>query len=201
MPERHAIRPVVERRAPTVRDWLLIWADVEQRARIIIDSSFTIHWTNHIADQALASGRDLIDRNGRLEPAIATANDEFRAFMTSAGHDLSCLALERKDGDGHFIIFTQKLADLGNQRIYGIAFRGSGGDFEPQWADVSRTFQLTPTEAKVLRLLLDGHVAEKAAAQLSITAETVRSHIRKIYSKMSVSSREQLFRKVAPFLH
>jgi DNA-binding CsgD family transcriptional regulator len=50
-----------------------------------------------------------------------------------------------------------------------------------------------------VRKLLDGLTAEDAAAELTIGIETVRSHIRQIYSKMGVRSREALFQRIMPY--
>jgi len=58
--------------------------------------------------------------------------------------------------------------------------------------DIRPIFGLTPAEMKVLECLVDGMSAETLAAELNITLETARTHIRRVYNKMDVSSREQL---------
>ena len=44
-----------------------------------------------------------------------------------------------------------------------------------------------------------GLMAEEVSATLCVGIETVRTHIRQIYAKMGVKSREAMFRRVLPF--
>ena len=52
----------------------------------------------------------------------------------------------------------------------------------------SETDTLTSREREVLALLVKGHSYKMAAAELKITHETIRSHIKKIYQKLHVHS-------------
>ena len=52
----------------------------------------------------------------------------------------------------------------------------------------SETDTLTSREREVLALLVKGHSYKMAAAELNITHETIRSHIKKIYQKLHVHS-------------
>lgn len=55
-------------------------------------------------------------------------------------------------------------------------------------ASVPTRLDLTPREQEVLRCLVDGASYKQVADQLSITLDTVRSHIRKLYRKLQVHS-------------
>jgi NarL family two-component system response regulator LiaR len=50
---------------------------------------------------------------------------------------------------------------------------------------------LTAREWEVLDLLCDGHSTDKMAEELFLSTETVRSHVKSIYRKLGVNSREQ----------
>ena len=50
---------------------------------------------------------------------------------------------------------------------------------------------LSPREVEVLKLLADGHVYKTAAAQLDLSIDTVRFHIRNIYEKLHVHSKSE----------
>ncbi len=50
---------------------------------------------------------------------------------------------------------------------------------------------LSPREAQLLRLLARGHRYKEIADQLGIALDTVRSHIRRIYEKLHVTSRTE----------
>lgn len=50
---------------------------------------------------------------------------------------------------------------------------------------------LTAREWEVLDLLCDGHSTDQMANELFLSTETVRSHVKSIYRKLGVNSREQ----------
>lgn len=50
---------------------------------------------------------------------------------------------------------------------------------------------LSPREVQILRLLADGHSYKTAAAELGISPDTVRFHIRHIYEKLHVHSKSE----------
>ncbi len=50
---------------------------------------------------------------------------------------------------------------------------------------------LTQREREVLRLLADGHANEEIGKQLHISAETVRTHVRKVMAKLDADTRTQ----------
>jgi DNA-binding CsgD family transcriptional regulator len=52
----------------------------------------------------------------------------------------------------------------------------------------------------VLLQMIDGRTADEIAGDLAVSVETTRSHIRSIYGKLNVSSREAMFRRIQPFL-
>jgi DNA-binding CsgD family transcriptional regulator len=51
---------------------------------------------------------------------------------------------------------------------------------------------LTPQELQVSMLLADGHTTREAAAALFLSPKTVEYHLRKVYTKLGVHSREEL---------
>lgn len=58
--------------------------------------------------------------------------------------------------------------------------------------------QLTGREREVTRLLLTGLSTHDIAAELWITPETLRGHVKSVLAKMAVSSRAELFAKLSP---
>ena len=51
---------------------------------------------------------------------------------------------------------------------------------------------LSPRERDIFALLSTGHTAEAIANELSISANTVRTHVHNIYGKLDVHSRQEL---------
>lgn len=53
-------------------------------------------------------------------------------------------------------------------------------------------FSLTPTESVVAKMLIDGQPTDEIAAELAVSPETVRTHIKGILRKLNVRSQAQM---------
>jgi DNA-binding CsgD family transcriptional regulator len=51
---------------------------------------------------------------------------------------------------------------------------------------------LTETEVRVARLIGDGYTNKSAAAELYVSANTVSTHLRSVFTKLDIRSRVQL---------
>ena len=125
-----------------------------------------------------------------------------QAFEGNCTGELASWNLPRSDADGFLIIRGQRLSVTAGGLpgcTYGLLFFGSGSDFEARYADLDRVFHLTASEHRVLLQMIRGHDAGAVADLLDVSIETVRSHIRSIYSKVGATSRESLFSKLRPY--
>lgn len=67
------------------------------------------------------------------------------------------------------------------------------------WANMGVIFGLTPSEDRLIKLLVGGANIKTLSEDLGISVETARTHVRRSYLKIGVSNREQLFAAVAPY--
>lgn len=56
-------------------------------------------------------------------------------------------------------------------------------------------YSLTPSEVRVLKLLVDGHNYKTAAGELGVTVHTITFHLRHIYEKLQVHSKSEAVAK------
>ena len=56
-------------------------------------------------------------------------------------------------------------------------------------------YELTPHETRLLKLLIEGHNYNTAAAELRVTTHTVSFHLRSIYEKLQVHSKSEAVAK------
>jgi DNA-binding NarL/FixJ family response regulator len=61
----------------------------------------------------------------------------------------------------------------------------------PERAD----YELTPHEARLLKLLVDGHNSTTCAKELKVSVNTIKFHMRNIYDKLQVHSRSEAVAK------
>lgn len=187
---------------PQPADLALAWLDLDPQPRLICTRALDLVWANTAAHEALDGDGDLDLRNGVIAARERVHQSALCAFVKGCEAMLSTLALPAPDGDGHLLLRGRRLDAQGsaeNEGYVGLAFLRSTGAFRALHADVERAFQLTPSEYRVLLRMIDGFTAEGIAAATTLSVETVRSHIRHIYAKLGVASREAMFAKILPF--
>jgi DNA-binding NarL/FixJ family response regulator len=57
------------------------------------------------------------------------------------------------------------------------------------------SYQLTPHELRLLKLLVEGHSYKTAAAELGVSVKTISFHLQKIYEKLQVHSKSEAVAK------
>jgi DNA-binding CsgD family transcriptional regulator len=67
-------------------------------------------------------------------------------------------------------------------------------------ADLKRLWDLSAGEIRVLTMTFQGLTAQEVADKAQISIETVRTHVRHIYAKVGVNSREALFASLGPII-
>lgn len=189
---------------PPVDDLALRWLALDARARMIVDQDMRILWSNAAAETELDRRRDMEAEDGVLRTVNRGLQRALHGFFGTCAAEPTSWRLPRSDGDGHLIIRAQRLTSNGlgdgaGLCTYGVLLFGTGSDFEPRYADLDRVFGLTASEYRVLQRMIRGDDANAVAAALDVSVETVRSHIRGIYAKVEVTSREGLFSKLRPY--
>lgn len=136
-------------------------------------------------------------------------SDEIGLLLPAAGGGWLILSLARGVRGAAF-----GEADLGGLR--GLApvvaaavgrHWGTGGESESAGRDLAQarlaffgTEQLSPREAEVIQMVLQGHSTPGIAALLGLAAGTVKVHRRHAYAKLGISSQAELFSMATRYL-
>jgi DNA-binding CsgD family transcriptional regulator len=175
------------------------WVTREPKARLIVDRSMRLLWAN-------AAAHEMMLHSTHIElgdEGVAIRQDELRFMIEQAIRartQESLFVIGHSDDIGSdLLVRFERLQDDGARAYFGLQLirhaPTPGG-----WSEkLAAHFQLTPKQTQVLVQMISGESGEDIAKALRISVETVRTHVRDVYAKLRVSSREELFVRVRPF--
>jgi DNA-binding CsgD family transcriptional regulator len=174
---------------------------VEKDARplLMVDDQRRILWSSAAADRLLKRPCGLMKRDGYLvaEDWIRIGNIDAWLHDTSDANTSLCFRAPRPDR--HVLLRAWRLGTLEEKAVFGLHILPGGRDFQPEYSGIDVAYGLTPAEQRVVSGMLNGATAEQIAAVNGASIETVRTHIRNVYNKLDVKSREALFHKLGWF--
>jgi DNA-binding CsgD family transcriptional regulator len=178
------------------------WLQVVERPLVIVNAQLRVVWANPAFD-ALIEAQNLLNLvEGFLSATTASAHEKLQGLIR-AGESDSIALLEESDGDGHLLIRASRIpaaaAAAADEDAFGLRIFRTAEDVGLNHLQLAAVFGLTPGETRVLASMLGGLTADDIGRELAISVETVRSHIRRIYDKIGVSSREGLFSRLRQF--
>jgi len=177
---------------------LLAWIDADVQPRLICDPALTLIWSNVAAANALATGPVLQLKQGVLAMSDRADQALLGSFVAESNDVLTTCAFSSGTG-GYLLLRARRIARTSGLERIGISFVQCTRNFSVRYADIEHVFKLTPAEYRVLMKMTDGLTADAIARSSKLSVETVRSHIRQLYIKIDVVSREALFEKIGAF--
>lgn len=172
---------------------LAAWIESEMRARLLVTRALDVVWMNEAA-RVLRQDGDLFGvEGGRLAPqsrALARLTAQARPDAAR------CLAALGADGRT-WVIWAREVATSPTSLI-GLTLQRAGGEIRFQ--ALIETHLLSPSEGRIVEMLLAGLETGRIAQTMDISLETVRSHLKRAYQKMGVRSRGELFAQALAFV-
>jgi DNA-binding CsgD family transcriptional regulator len=174
------------------------WLEAEGGARLLVDEELKILWGNATARSWLADRQSLAEIQGcvcfgRYTPDIRKLVG--RALLKPEGTCVPVPAI-----GGHIIVCARLLGLDGHSNVFGLTLRRTDQVEAETPMGIAEAFGLTSAELRVLKSLSAGETAQETAGDLKVSVDTVRTHIRRVYQKVGVNSREALFTRVRPFM-
>jgi DNA-binding CsgD family transcriptional regulator/PAS domain-containing protein len=179
--------------------------DALRCAVLLINEHGTILHANHSAEHMLDKGGPIQSMHGALQATAPSAASELRsALALAAGNEAGIgkagLAIRLTEPDVP-PIFAHVLPLTGSDfraRLQPAAvaavFIGGSPDAQDGANALAATFGLTPAETKVLASLFTGRTLSEAAATLSISRPTAKTHLEHIFLKTGVTRQAELLR-------
>lgn len=178
---------------------LSAWAEIEPDARLIVDRRLRLIWANSFARRLIAEGQDVVDLDGQVRLWDLGATETLANHLQRMTVPCSCLYLPSKLLDQHLVIRITALADIDAGPSFGLEIRRTDREPLPDRAAMAKLFGLTRAESRVLDGLAAGKSVEEIAGEAVVSIETVRCHVKSIYTKLRVCNRESLFRHLIAY--
>jgi DNA-binding CsgD family transcriptional regulator len=179
-----------------LREVAFTWLDSDSKPRMVLRPDATIAWMNLGAQRLIERCPALVVANHILRLADSSRDAQLHRFIEHLDTTQRSLAIKFEGEDSYCVFRGWRMPAIDR---YCIEVRFSGLVDTPALLDFASVFGLTASEARTAAALYGGLSARDIADNHSISIDTVRSHIRQVYSKMGVSGREQLFRQLDAF--
>ncbi|WFL75946.1 helix-turn-helix transcriptional regulator [Altererythrobacter arenosus] len=168
---------------------------LDDRARLVVQRDGTLLAAGRHFPEWLERSDCLFLRENTLRALGNEAQVKLHKLFNVGVGKVDSQVLERYATEGHCIVRGAGLCTEAIAVTLQIAHNG----FEPKMADLEEAFGLTPSETHIVELLLQGCGPQEIGHDLAISVHTVRAHLRHCYEKLDVSSREELWQKLAPY--
>ncbi len=171
---------------------LAVGADVEKALEnvgvpsYVLDETGVVRWMNAAAEQLLG------DIRGRHFTSVIAPEDRPRARERFAQKMLGTSVATEATGDLVSTAGTRVPVEVSSVPLTnGETVVGVFGLIEerPDDSPTAPPPHLTPRQVEVLRLLEQGRSTKQIAAELHLSTETVRNHIRRLFQALGVNSR------------
>ena len=171
-----ALDRLTETTAPAGTDWAL---GIEARSRALVSDAT-------IADDLYG---EAIERLGRtnLRTELARAHLLYGEWLRRKGRRVDARDQLRTAHGMFATIGMEAFAERARRELLA-----TGETVRKRTVEASATDQLTPQEHQIALLVRDGLSNPEVGARLFLSPRTVEWHLRKVFGKLSISSRKQL---------
>jgi DNA-binding CsgD family transcriptional regulator len=195
--EPESQRPrLVGRRADGLLSGLTAAFDRLPLAVFAVDEAGEILYSNRRALRYLEAGSGIRESRGRLrcefsEDSTALTAALVRAATLPEGHPPIVATARRSDPGRRLELLLLPGCSRGVVVVFGYVTEGSAGVSQNL---ARKLYGLSERESEVASAVVAGRTLEEAAQALSVEKETVRSHLKRVFSKTETSRQAELVR-------
>jgi DNA-binding CsgD family transcriptional regulator len=171
-----ALGRLVDAAQPCGTDWAL---GISARSRALLSEGDT-------AEQLY---EEAVERLGRtqLRPELARAHLLYGEWLRRQGRRIDARTQLRTAHDMFATIGMEAFAERARRELMA-----TGQTVRKRTAEAAGSDELTPQERQIALLVRDGLSNPEVGARLFLSPRTVEWHLRKVFAKLSISSRRQL---------
>ncbi|WP_296172536.1 LuxR family transcriptional regulator [uncultured Brevundimonas sp.] len=169
------------------------WIDSERRARLIVTRELDVMWMNEAARGLRDEGEAFEMCDGRLTPRSAI----IVGLVAAARPEEAGCAVVPGEGGRHWVAWAREVCAAPDALI-GLTLQRARSEIRFQ--ALIENHLLTPSEGRIIEMLLAGAETGRVAQALDISIETLRTHLKHAYQKLGVRSRGELFAEALSFV-
>lgn len=169
------------------------WIDGERRARLIVTRDLDVMWMNEAARVLRDEGEAFEICDGRLAPRSAIV----AALVAAARPEEAGCAVAPGEGGRHWVAWAREVCTA-PEVLIGLTLQRARS--EVRFQALIENHMLTPSEGRIIEMLLAGVETGRVAQALDISIETLRTHLKHAYQKLGVRSRGELFAEALSFV-
>lgn len=180
---------------PALRAMLSSMERLDERARLVLERDGSVLAAGRGLEMWLERSACLSLSDDKLKATSREGQLKLGVLLGVPTGEIETVILSRGQFGGHCILRAAGLCE----EALAVTMQLAEKRFEPKLADLQEAFGLTPSEMHVVEMLQQGLGANEIGEKLGISVHTVRAHLRHCYDKLEVSSREELWQKLAPY--
>lgn len=176
------------------------WLSTGTHARVIFDANYQVIWAN---EQFLRSKDDYnfwSTERGFFKFIKKKYQSKLEEIVDNFDNLDGFLIASDPDDSRNFAIQVQRIECDRMIDHFGLRIAVYDDYLAPNFKHFQNIYHLTNREVEICYLLLAGKNVPEIATQEDTSQDTVRFHIRNIYMKMNISSREEFFANLRHFL-
>jgi DNA-binding CsgD family transcriptional regulator len=162
-------------------------------AMILLSRSLGIIKTNRSGSVLLDAGAVATSSGGHLSMTDEPSQSALSRALSGEGTEPALIPVRGSDGRAYLAALLP--VDL-KSGVFALLINPQEDDIPPVGKHLAALFGLTPREISVLMPLLEGSTIDEVAGRLGISADTARTHLKRLMTKTGTSRQLDLVQKV-----
>jgi len=176
------------------------WLSTGPHARVICDENQKILWHNWNFKVLLNCGNTVKPDREAFMLTGSREQSALSEFMGKTSPQDTVIWTNDPNGVSKSVLQCQRIDTPIFASAFGIRIADGAISLAEEFRHFESYFNFTKQEAKICRLMLGGRTVQVIVDLEGKSSDTVRFHIRNIYVKVGVSSREALFANLQHFM-
>lgn len=181
----------------TVSLLLTRWTFAAPHPLALLQKNGRLVWCNAAVMRLLQGASPLVLRNGLLITRRTATTNAFRAWLKDLTEQPSFHLVRGDAPQGNVVIQAMAVSGSADD-VVGCTLRSASSHIEI--ADLAQALGITPAQSGVVRRMILGSSLEQISDETGLSITTVRTHLRNIYARLRISSRDELFRLCLPYV-